>query len=80
MRALRGAKGEPVNSNEEAPAVVELPEDEFLSGLRSDEAIKGTPHRMVPGSHERSRGAECVCGGAWDHWSEQCVNQKGASR
>lgn len=37
-------------------------------------------HRMVPGSHERPGGAECVCGGAWDRWMEQCVNQKGVTR
>ena len=40
---------------------------------------QGTPvyqeHRIVPGSHERAGGAECVCGQAFDSWNEKCSSQ-----
>lgn len=30
-------------------------------------------HRMLAGSHERSNGAECLCGALWDRWNDRCV-------
>jgi hypothetical protein len=37
-----------------------------------DAITSGSNHRMVPGSHERRSGAECICGGEWDTWNEGC--------
>lgn len=32
-------------------------------------------HGMVPGSHERGRGAECRCGAEWGRWTDSCAKQ-----
>lgn len=42
----------------------------------SDSAVEQVVvHRMLPGSHERGHGAECVCGAAWDRWNDLCVKE-----
>lgn len=37
-------------------------------------------HGMVPGSHERSNGPECRCGGAWNRWDDKCAKQEAATK
>lgn len=34
-------------------------------------------HRMLPGSHERPDGAECICGGPWSRWDDLCPTSAG---
>ncbi len=35
-----------------------------------------TEHMMIPGSHERMRGPECICGGVWDYWLGICRQER----
>lgn len=37
-----------------------------------------TGHFMLPGSHERRRGAECRCGHDWDRWNDRCCSPEAA--
>lgn len=30
-------------------------------------------HRMLPGSHERPSGPECLCGAFWDYYDDACI-------
>jgi hypothetical protein len=36
-------------------------------------ASPATAHRMLPGSHERSGGPECICGAEWSPWNSTCT-------
>lgn len=34
-----------------------------------------TAHGMVPGSHERPGGSDCICGAPWSYWDNMCAQQ-----
>ena len=61
---------------------VDLPPDarglwaDVVAGVlsRSDGQARGVlgEHHMLPGSHERSTGAECACGKPWSVWGDRC--------
>lgn len=33
-------------------------------------------HRMMPGSHERLWGPECMCSARWDRWNDRCSDEE----
>ena len=58
------------------PAAARVLWADVVAGVlsRSDGQARGVlgEHHMLPGSHERSTGAECACGKPWSVWGDRC--------